>query len=257
QVVHRIGYFSARIDQMTYAMTFDMPRRSGTVLVNVSLVDPAVLARHIEEIRKVFAKGYAMGTHVMLAEPGDNVGGVDVPKDKVGFCTVCSITLNGVLLKHGVPSMSRFGGLLELDDGKPRRFVEVIHYDSTSIDPLEVFIRSGMTGYRKAIVDGSGRIGASFRDLPANSRELVVHIAERLKDVGLGGFLTIGLPGQSVFDVPVSEGRLGAVVIGGLNPIAILEEAGIRVVSRAMSGLVEYNRLYSFEELPQRLRSLL
>ncbi len=257
QVFHRIGYLSAKIDQMTYAMHFDLARRSGSVVVNVSLVDPAVLSRHVHEICRVFARGYAMGTRVMLAAPGETVGNVSVPEGKVGFCTVCSITLNGVLLKHGIPSFSRFGGLLELLDGKAQRFVEVIHYDGTSIDPLEVFIRSGMTGYRDAIRTGRGRIGASFRDMPADSRELVTHLAERLTDVGLGGFMSIGLPGQSVLDVPVSEGRIGAVVIGGLNPIAILEESEIRVTSRAMSGLVEYNRLYSYEELPQRLSAML
>lgn len=256
QIVHRVGYFSAKIDQMTYAMTFDLARRSGTVVVNISLVDPRIFAKYIDEICRVFSCGYAMGTRVMLASPGETVGEFVIPDDKIGFCTVCSISLNGVLLKHGIPAFSRFGGLLELNAGKAQRFVEVIHYDGTSIDPLEVFIRSGMTGYRTAIQSGNGRIGASFRDMPADSRELVTHVADRLKEVGLGGFLTIGLPGQPVLDVPVSEGRIGSVVIGGLNPIAILEEAEIRVVSKAMSGLVEYNRLYSYKELPDRLRGI-
>ncbi len=256
QVVQRVGYLSAKIDQRTYAMTFDLARRSGTVVVNTSIVDPRVLARYIGEICKVFSCGYAMGTRVMLAGPGETVGDITIPPGKVGFCTVCSVTLNGVLLKHGVPIASRFGGLLELRDTKARRFVELIHYDATSIDPLEVFIRSGMTSYRQAIRDGSGRIGASFRDMPADSRELVMHLAERLRDVGLGAFMTIGLAGRTVLDVPVSEGRVGAIVIGGLNPIAILEEAEIRIASRAMSGLVEFNRLYSYEELPERLENM-
>ena len=47
-----------------------------------------------------------------------------------------SITLNGVLLKHGIPTTSSFGGLLELREGRAIRFVEMIHYDGTSIDPL-------------------------------------------------------------------------------------------------------------------------
>jgi repressor of nif and glnA expression len=114
-----------------------------------------------------------------------------------------------------------------------------------------------MTDYRGAIRTGNGRIGASFRDMPADSRELVVILAERLRDVGLGAFSMIGLPGQALLGVPVSEGRIGAVVVGGLNPISIIEEAKIRVVSKAMSGLLEYNRLYSYEELPQRLKMFL
>ena len=84
----------------------------------------------------------------------------------IGVGTVCSITLNGVLLKHGVPTVSRFGGLLEMKDKKPVRFVEVIMYEGTSIDPLEIFIRSGMTNYLGAIKTGSGRIGASSGNFP-------------------------------------------------------------------------------------------
>ena len=80
-----------------------------------------------------------------------------------------------------IPTASRFGGLLELRNGQSTRFVEIIHYDGTSIDPLEVFIRSGMTNYTGAIRDGNGRIGASFRELPADSRKRVQGLAEKLE----------------------------------------------------------------------------
>ena len=198
-----------------------------------------------------------MGNRCAVFGPGEVVGEMTVPTGKVGFCTVCSITLNGVLLKHGVPTASRFGGLLELRDGRATRFVEMIHYDGTSIDPLEVFIRSRMTDYRGAIRDGNGLIGASFRELPEDSRELVQSLSERLSEVGLGAFLEVGMPGQQVLGLPVSQGRIGSVVIGGLNPIAILEELGHRVESRALSGLLEYNRMYSYEELPGMLNTYL
>ena len=38
-----------------------------------------------------------------------------------------------------------------------------VNYDGTSIDPLEVFIRSGMTDNIGVVKTGNGRIGASFR----------------------------------------------------------------------------------------------
>ena len=130
----------------------------------------------------------------------------------------------------------------------------MIHYDGTSIDPLEVFIRSGMTDYHGAIRTGNGRIGASFREMPADSRELVLHLADQLEMIGLGAFLEIGLPGQPILGVPVLPNRIGSIVIGGLNPIAILEESGKKVTSRALAGLIEFNRLYHYELLADRLR---
>jgi repressor of nif and glnA expression len=257
QTFERVGYLSARIDQMTYAMDFDLATRTGRLVVNTSLVNPHQLQQCMEQVCRVFAGGWAMGNRLALLPPGETVGKLTVPPDKVGFCTVCSITLNGVLLKHGVPTVSRFGGLLELRNGQPTRFVEMIHYDGTSIDPLEVFIRGGMTDYLGAVRDANGLIGASFREMPEDSRELVLQLADRLSDIGLGAFLEVGLPGQSVLGLPITSGRIGSVVIGGLNPIAILEEMNYRVYSRALSGLLDYNRLFPYEELPRAIQPFL
>jgi repressor of nif and glnA expression len=257
QMLRRVGYLSARIDQMAYSMTFDLVTRTGLVVANMSVVDPGHLAACEDDICKVFACGYAMGNLLAILSPGESLGDWVVPPDKLGVCTVCSITLNGVLLKHGVPTTSTFGGLLELRDGRPTRFVEMIHYDGTSIDPLEVFIRSGMTDYSGAVRDGNGLIGASFREMPERARDLAVQLADRVSAIGLGGFMEIGWPDQPVLELPVSPGRIGVVMIGGLNPIAVLEEHGYRVQSQALAGLLEYNRLFHFEELPKALKQYL
>jgi HTH-type transcriptional regulator, global nitrogen regulator NrpRI len=257
KVFEKVGFLSAKIDQMTYRMNFDLNTASGTVVINVTIVSPHHFARHLPQIKKVYADGYAMGTLMTFLEPGEALGHIKVPDDMIGVGTVCSITLNGVLLKHGIPTVSRFGGLLELRDRKPVRFVEIIMYDGTSIDPLEVFIRSGMTNYLGAIETGDGRIGASFREFPGESRDTVEHLAGRLKRIGLGGLMRLGRPGQSLFDVPVNEGRVGAVVIGGLNPVSILEEAGIRAYSRALAGHIDFNRLFPYEEMEQRIKKFL
>jgi repressor of nif and glnA expression len=256
QLWQRVGFLSAKIDQMTYAMDFDLPTRSGCVVVNSSLVAPGDLLSCIEDVCEVFAKGFAMGTRVCLLPAGEVIGDGAIPEGKIGFCTVCSVTLNGVLLKHGIPTRSRFGGLLQVREFRPERFVEIIEYDGTSIDPLEIFIRSGMTDYLGAIRHGCGRIGASFREVPAGSREAVELLAERLAEIGLGAFMEIGQGGRPVLDIPVSEGRAGAIVVGGLNPISVIHERGFSSQSRALSGLLEFNRLFSFEDLPQRLRAM-
>ncbi|MDY6892679.1 MAG: NrpR regulatory domain-containing protein [Chloroflexota bacterium] len=255
RIMERAAFMSAKIDQMTYRMDFDITDRSGTVVINITLVEPGQLLERVGMICKVFEKGYAMGQLVALLEPGESIGHITVPEGMVGVGTACSITLNGVLLKYGIPTNSRFGGLLELQGGKPTRFVEIITYDGTSIDPLEVFIRSGMTNYIGAIETGNGRIGASFREFPAESRELVEKLAHKLENVGLGGFVRIGRISQTLLEIPVSEGRVGAIVIGGLNPVSILEETGLRAYSRALAGLIDYNRLFRYEELESRIRT--
>ncbi len=257
RVLEGIGLLSGKIDAMAYQMDFDPALRRGSVVVNVSIIP---IDGFTEERRKlieeVFAKGYSMGTLLALFAPGESCGGDTVPEGYVGIGTVCSITLNGVLLRRGVPTTSRFGGLIELRDGEPTRFIDIIHYNGTSIDPLVVFIRSGMADYIGAVTTGNGRIGASFREFPADSAEAVRSISSQLETLGLGSLLRLGNPGQSLYGVSVGPQRVGAIIIGGLNPMSIFEETGLRVRSRALSGLVDFNNLFHYSELKNRLAAL-
>lgn len=254
QIIERVGFLSARIDQMTYQMDFDLASGAGTVVINVTNTEPHHVMENINLMTRVYKEGYAMGNLITVLGPGERVGHITVPDGMVGIGTVCSITLNGVLLKAGIPTNSRFGGLLEIAGKKPTRFVEIIMYDGTSLDPLEVFIRSGMTDYLGAVKAGNGRIGASFREFPGASRDMVVDLAQQLDRIGLGGFMRIGRPGQTLLEIPVGEGRFGAIVIGGLNPVAIMEENGVRVHSRALAGLIDFQRLFHFSELERHLK---
>ena len=132
----------------------------------------------------------------------------------------------------------------------------MINYDGTILDPLEIFIGSGMTDYLGAISSGNGLIGASFREFPAVSRNHVVEIAERLDKLGPGGLLRIGWPSHPLLEIPVQEGRVGAIIAGGLNPVAVMVERGKKLDFRALSGLVDFERLFPYHELGERVRDI-
>lgn len=257
RVLDGIGLLSGKIDSMAYQMDFDPALRRGSLVINVSSIPVAEFTKErLNLIEMVFSKGYSMGTLITLFAPGESCGGSTIPEGHVGIGTVCSITLNGVLLRRGVPTISRFGGLIELHEGKPIRFVDIIHYDGTSIDPLVVFIRSGMADYIGAVTTGTGRIGASFREFPADSIDTVRSISHQLETIGLGSLLCLGSPGQSLYGVSVGPQRVGAIIIGGLNPMSIFEETGLRVRSSALSGLVDFDKLFHYSELKDRLAAL-
>lgn len=257
RVLERIDFLSGKIDSMAYRVNFDPKTCQGQVVINLSLVKPDdITPERCRLISKVFAKGYAMGKMMALFEPGENVNGTVIPDNMVGIGTVCSITLNGVLLHHGIPTVSRFGGLLELVDSHPTRFVEIIKYEATSIDPLEVFIRSGMADYVGAVTTGNGRIGASFREYPAESIETVREVAAQLEKLELGSLMFLGNPGQSIYGVPVGPQRAGAIIIGGLNPMSIFEETGLRIQSSALSCLIDFRRLFHYSEFRDQLSFL-
>jgi len=49
--------------------------------------------------------------------------------------------------------------------------------------------------------------------------------------------------------VPVELNKIGMILLGGLNPVAAAEEAGIEAVNHAMSTVMEYRELIRFREL--------
>ncbi|MCG8452140.1 MAG: NrpR regulatory domain-containing protein [Spirochaetales bacterium] len=255
-VYDRVGFLSAKIDEMTYKMSFDPVLGEGSVLVNMSLVGKDQRDAVAALVPPVFSSGLANGQLMALLDEGEQVGDQVIPAGKMGIGTVCSITMNGALIKAGIPVTSVFGGLLEIHDRAPDRFTAIIRYDGTSLDPLEVYITSGMTRTGEAAREGNGLIGASFREIPASARELALETDAKLSSRGLGGFLKLGYPSQTLLDIPVGDGRTGMVVAGGLNAIAPLVEEGIPLESKALSGLVEYQKLFPSDELSLRLSRL-
>jgi repressor of nif and glnA expression len=187
--------------------------------------------------------GLGMGRFWTLARAGAEVAGFRVPPAEVALGTVCAITFNGVLRAAGVPVVSRFGGLLELHDGRPARFTHLIRYDGTTLDPLEIFIKARMTSVRAAAETGNGVIGASFREVPAVALPLVEKTVEQFRRAGLGGLIAIGDPSRPLLDIPVSQDRAGVAIAAGLNPMAAVHESGIPTANHAMA------RLWRFEAL--------
>lgn len=248
-VIDKVGFVASKIDALTYQMNFSHRKLQGKIILNVSTFNRGELPKAIHHIQSTFRAGLGMGRFLVIGFPGEKMGDLTIEEGKVAIGTVCSVTLNGVLLKEGIHTTSRFGGLLELFKGRPLRFTEIINYDGSSLDPLEIFIKGGMTSVREAVLTGNGKIGASFREVPSVAIQKVEKIRKKLDKIGLGGILIIGKPNRPLLDIPVSEGRVGMIVTGGLNPLAAVEESGIDTENIAMKTLFEFDRLMPFWEL--------
>ncbi len=251
RVFEKVGFITAKIDLLTYKMNYDPGRKEGTVVVNISLVEEHSMKDAACMLITAFESGFSMGRLIGIYYPGESVGGESIPSGFVGIGTVCSVTLHGAIGSSGIPVHAVFGGLLEIEKGTPLRFTQIVRYDGTSIDPLEIFIKSKMTRYRDVVTSGNGSIGANFLEIPADALKKVVEIGKVMEADGLGSFLSLGWPGHSLLQIPINWGRVGGVIVGGLNPVAYLEESGIPVTSKAISGLVEYDTLVDFHTLEQ------
>lgn len=241
--IDKVGFVAGRVDEMSYRMVFDTERMTGSVIVNTSLIQADRRDKAIGAIETVMKAGLGMGRLLNIAVSGEAIDGGKVPEGQIAVSTVCSVTLNGVLLAHRIIMTSRSGGLLEMHDGEPVRFSQIINYDGSTLDPIETFIKGKMTDVRQAALTGTGVIGASFREIPTVTLPAVEAIIKRLDEIGLGCVLMIGKPGQPLLDIPVSSGRVGIIVAGGLNPIAAVEEVGIDTSSHALHGLCDFDKL--------------
>jgi repressor of nif and glnA expression len=245
----KVGFAISRIELLAFRTNFDPNRRAGLVPVNVSFFPEESFAKALEIMKPVFERGLCVSDLVFTARAGEKIGDSIVPKGKTALGTICSVVINGTLLKAGVPMDSRFGGIMEIKNHKPVRFVELINYAGSSMDPSEVFIRARMTSVLEVARKGEGKLLANYREIPALCRPIVENVVAQMKEVGIGGLLTMGNASEPVCEIPVELNRIGVVLLGGLNPVAAAEEAGIETDSHAMSTLVSYQSLTNIKKL--------
>lgn len=245
----QVSFMRHRLELLAFLTTFDPRKRTGQVPINTSLFDKERLSDALAAMRGAFKAGLCVSELVAMAGPGEKLGDAVVPSGKVGLATICSVVINGILLKHGVPTESRFGGVLEIRRWKPRRFVAIIDYAGTSVDPSSQYIRAAMTSVSEAVATGSGRILANFREMPGPARPVIEELIPILKEAKIGGVYYLGNTSESVCQVSIGQNRIGMVLLGGLNPLAAASEAGIAADNVGESGTMDYERLVSFWDL--------
>ena len=246
-VEDKVGLVISKIEILAYQTTLDLRPGKGQIPINTTFFPRERFADALQVMAQVFKAGLCASELVVVTESGQSLGDDVVPDGKVAMGTVCSIVVNGCLLKAGIPMDSRFGGLLEMRHGVPTRFVELVDYAGSSLDPSEIFIAGMLTSVGAASRTGDGRILANFREIPTMCHDETQRVATKLREWGIGGLLLTGNVSEPVCQIPVKNNKIGVVLIGGLNPVAAAVESGIRgTISHAMSGVVEYKALCSF-----------
>jgi len=245
----QLGFIREKLEMLAFQTTFDPQKRTGQLSVNTSLIDKDKFEAAISAMKDAFKAGICVSDLVASAPEGETLGSVVIPSGKIGLATVCSVVINGVLLKAGIPTEYRFGGVLEVRNLKPRRFVGIIDYSGTSLDPSEQFIRAKMTSVREAAKTGDGKIIGVFRTIPAPSRSLFEEKATLLKEAGIDGIFALGDTSEPLCQIPVGINRVGVIQLGGLNPVAAAVEAGIEIENVAESGLIDFQQLQTVWQL--------
>jgi len=248
-VKDKVGFAISRIELLAFRTDFNLGKRTGSVPMNISFFPKEKFSKALQAMKPAFASRLCVSDLVAVAQEGDLLGELVIPRNKVGLATVCSVVINGALLKLGVPIDSKFSGILQIRNFKPLRFTELIQYSGCTLDPSEIFIRAKMTSVLEVTREGEGKILATYREIPAICKPIVEKTVAELKEAGLGGLLIMGGASEPVCEIPMELNRIGIILVNGLNPVAAAVETGVEVENHGMSTLMEYKNLVNFQEL--------
>lgn len=243
----RLGFIISRIEKLIYDTTFNLRTGQGNVIINMSIIDKNDIERTMDVVRHVIYSDYPVSPYIKLIEEGTVTSDIRIPEGKVGLATMCSITIDGILMKSGIPVNTKYGGILKVEDRKPVNFEDIIVYNGTTVDPMRIFISKKMTRVLDAVDKGSGRLLANLREIPASALSEARIILESVMQSGIGGIAGIGKPGSPVFDAPVDNGKVGIAVYAGVNAMAAVEESGIQVNTSPISTIIDFRELKKLE----------
>jgi len=238
----RFGFVISRIEEMAFKTTYNPETDKGDVVVNISYFDKDDFETVVDLISYTAHSGYMISPKVRVFEE-DSEPEIPLPPGKIGIATVCSVTFDGLLLKAGIPVEPAYGGILQIENRKPARFLDLISYSGTSIDPIKIFMNRAHTSVLEVLEKGEGKILANMRQINASAYDMTGEILKRVAKVGLAGCITTGEIDEFLLGAPVDIGKFGVAVVGGINGVCALEETGIKIETNPLSTMLEYRTM--------------
>lgn len=213
-ISYRIGSVFSQIMDKLYLSNF--PTK---VIINKTIIE-GDYAEIKNLALKVMEHGYSIGDYINITKECDNKKD-DNDVDLITIETLCSITFDNFLLKNGILSNPKYGGIIKFEDYEPAYFDGTIDFKKTSIDPLDAFISRGKTDILGIMENGEGYLPANFRVIPKSTKDKFKNLLNR--DL-LNGVLSYWE--ENVLGIDLNENEVGVALVGGLCPICPAVECG-------------------------------
>ncbi|NMB80024.1 MAG: DUF128 domain-containing protein [Methanomicrobiales archaeon] len=231
----RIGFVISKLERLAYRSTFDPATGTGDVAYNLSVVPKASFEKAQAVFDAVAKSGCGFFKSYKIIEHDPRI-----PPGHVGFITLCSISMDGVFQRKGIPVKMAFGGRLEIERGVPLQFRDLIGYRGTTIDPLELFISSGLTSIADYTRTQTGIALANVREVPAPAKSMVEETIRLMNDCGFVFPITMG---TQVFNLMKTPHRISIVAFSGLNYIGNCVEHGIEIKTEIGAGNIRFSKV--------------
>jgi hypothetical protein len=228
----KIPFLLSKSWNLIQQVNFDVEKSKGNIISNVSYV----AKDNLDESLKIMEDAY--NNNPKYINPYYKI--IDHPTDsaKAGIATICSLSIDGILINNGIMSNPKYGGLLELTE--PPLFIDMISYNGTTIDPHKVFLSKNMTSITGNI--GPNKILASVKEVPYIAREYAVYLLDILNNVGFSIY-KIGKPRELVYNAKAENYNFGVITGGGLNSIGAIKEKGIDIEVKAIEKLIPFEKM--------------
>lgn len=231
-IYDQVDFIYSKFEEMIYLTDFTYMTQEGNVVVNTSTL---YNEESIEIMKEIYKSGLSVSPYVNINE--------DKTTGEIEVTTICGTTIDGVLLKEGIPTQPQYGGLLKIENNQPVKFTEIISYKKTSVTPLDAFANSSLTSVLDVITKGNGLIPANFRLIPGVARERTIEIVKELIKIGIGGVIGISKEGEDLLGLPVPDGMVGMAIIGGITPFCAVKEMGGDIDLKIAEKLQDFNSL--------------
>lgn len=228
----KIPFLLSKSWNLIQQVDFNVEKRKGDIISNVSYLDKDNLDAAMTIMEDTYNSNpkYINPYYKLLDHPSDD--------EKIGIATICSLSIDGLLINNGIMCNPIYGGLLELTE--PPLFIDLISYNGTTIDPHKIFLSKNMTSI--SANSGTTKILASFKEIPYIARDYAVHLLDILKNTGFSIY-KIGKPREVTYNAKADNYNFGVVAGSGLNTIGAIKEKGIDIEVKAIEKLIPFEEM--------------
>ena len=234
-VDERIGFIISKLEQLSFRSTFDPATGTGSVAYNLSFVREGDLPGVTAAFDEVAEAGYGLLNTYRIVDSDPRI-----PEGHTGIMTTCSVTLDGVLQKMGIPTRLEYAGRIAVDEDGSAGFLDLIGYRGTSVDPLHLFISAGLTSINRLVTTGAGVGLANVRVVPAVARGRVEEAIGLMMECG---FVFPAGGGIGEFNLPRHPYRLPIVAFSGMNMVGNAVEKGYAFRTEIGAGTIPFERI--------------
>ncbi len=232
----RIGFVISKLERLAFRSTFDPETSTGDVAYNLTIVPDEIFEPVSQMFDKVRDAGcsFFSGYSVIDRDPR-------IPPGHTGILTVCSITMDGVFQHNGIPVKVAYGGTIQIENKKPVRFMNIIGYQGSTVDSLQLFIGAGLTSINQYINTGSGLLLANVRQIPGAAEERGQALIREMQASGFRFPLMMGK--GRIFNLLTDPHRISLVSFSGMNSIGCAVEAGYKLKTEIGAGTIPFSRV--------------